>query len=132
MRNEYTFKDGNDLVVATFHDTVTDDEFLALYRQLYADPRYRLGMDEVADLRDVTLFDVSVDALHTVESIVRRRYGESDATFRTAIIAPADLSFGMGRTYEALISGGPENVFVSRTADKAIAWLGVDPAVLDG
>lgn len=119
------------LVVTRFNGHVRDDEFLDLYRRLYADPAYELGMNELADVRDVELLDLSASALRAVERLTEDRYGGSGESFRTAILAPQDQQYGIGRMYEAFAAEGPENVRVCRTSGDALAWLDIEEDAVD-
>ena len=119
------------LVVTRFTGRVTDTEFVDLYRRLLSDPDYTVGTNELADLRLVELLDLSANGLRQVETITEERYAGTDAGFRTAILAPRDHPFGIGRMYEAFAEGGPENVRVCRDPEAALAWLRLDPDAID-
>ena len=127
MPLSYTLHPSLDLVATRFVGVVTDDEFIALYRALFEDEGYRPGMNELADLRQVTSLDLSVAALRRVEYHTRMRYGPDGPAFRSALIAPGDLAYAIGRMYEIFATAGPEQVGVFRTADEAFACLGLDP-----
>lgn len=119
------------LVVTRFTGRVGDNEFLATYRRLMTDDAYELGTDELADLRAVESLDLSTGALRAVEELTRGRYAGSDTAFRTAILAPQDQSYGVGRMYEVFAEEGPENVCVCRTPTEALVWLDLDAEALD-
>lgn len=124
MAEHYTFHPEHNLVFTTFTGAVTRETFVSLYRDLYADPAYVLGMDELVDLSAVTKFQVSRSALDEVRTIVGARYsGVTDMTIRTAILAPTDHAFGIGRMYEAISSDTEEDVHVFRSRKEALDWL---------
>lgn len=124
MDHRYAFHPEYGLALATFSGVVTAEEFVSLYRALYADPGYAPGMDEIADLGRVTKFGVYGAQLREVREIVSRRYRTAPgATFRTAIVASADASYGIGRMYEAIASETPEEVAVFRDPVEAVKWL---------
>ena len=125
MSARYEIRPESGLLLTTFSGVVTGREFIALYRSIFDDPAWRAGIDEFADLRDVTRLDVDRRALDEVHTLTRRAYRDADVGFRTAVIAPSDLSFGVARIYEAVAEDGPENVSVFRSADEGRAWLGV-------
>lgn len=131
MPIDYTIHSAPGFVRTRFTGAVGDDEFVDLYRRLYADPDYALGTDEVADLREVEDLDLSAAALRRVEELTRERYAGGEAGFRTAIIAPRDQSYGIARMYEVFAEDGPENVRVFREPAEALEWLGLDPGALD-
>lgn len=123
----YTIHKDPALVVTHFTGRVADGEFVDLYRGLYADEAYELGTNELADLRQCELLDVSIRALRTVEELAEARYAGADARFRTAIIAPHDQSYGLARMYEVFAEEGPEYPRVYRTVEDALAWLDLSP-----
>lgn len=127
LLHHYLFYPEHNLVVTTFVGSVAKDDFLSLYRDLYSDPAYILGMDELVDLRPVTKFEVGRAALDEVRQIVEARYSASpDTIIHTAIVAPTDHHFGIGRMYEALSSDTEEEVYVFRNLQKALEWLRPD------
>ncbi len=111
------------LVVTRFTGVVTDEEFVQLYGAMLHDSAYALGTNELADLRECENLSLSAQALRRVEGITRQRYGDSGLEFRTAIIAPRDGAYGIGRMYEVFAEEGPENVRVCRAPAEALAWL---------
>ncbi|MDX1675425.1 MAG: hypothetical protein R3314_11580 [Longimicrobiales bacterium] len=118
-------------MVTHFSGRVTDDEFVELYRSMFADDAYELGTNELADLRGVDDLDLSAQALRRVEELTEERYAGSDIGFRTAIIAPRDKSYGIGRMYEVFAEQGPENVRVCRDVSEALAWLDLEPDAVE-
>jgi hypothetical protein len=131
MPIDYSIHTDLGLVRTRFTGRVTDDEFIDLYRRMLYDDRYVLGTNELADLRDVDDLDISAVALRRVEEITEDRYADSGASFRTAILAPRDQSYGIGRMYEVFAEDGPENVGVFRVLAEALAWLEIDPDAVD-
>ncbi|MGD2068996.1 MAG: hypothetical protein PVI57_10020 [Gemmatimonadota bacterium] len=123
----YTLHRDLNLLATRFSGAVTDDEFIELYRTIFDDPDYVLGTNELADLREVEDLQLSTEALRKVEYLTRMKYGREGLSFRTALIAPSDSAFGVGRIYEVFASAGPEAVSVFRTATEAFAHLGVEP-----
>jgi len=45
--------------------------------------------------------------------------------FKTAIVAPEDLSYGLSKLYESYSEHSPETIMVFREAKDALEWLGV-------
>lgn len=114
------------LLVTRFDGVVDDGIFVPLYRRIFADPRYVLGTNELADLRGVSRLDLSNVALDDVRVLTERVYSGSGLDFRTVIVAPADLSFGVSRMYEMLSEEGPEKVTVVRRIEEALGIFGLD------
>ena len=135
MPVSYTIHPEHRVVATRFVDPVSDEDFYQLYRSIFADAGYRIGMCELADLRDAPHLNVSRGALRRVKELTEAVYRDGAEGFRTAIFAPYDLAFAVGRVYEAFMSGGPEQVRVSRSLEEALAWLGrtgLDEATLHG
>ena len=126
MPASYSLHDDHGLVVTRFRGVIDNGVFIPLYRDLLSDPGYRLGMNELADLRDVSRLDLTSAGLEEVRLLTERAYAGSDASFRSAIVAPSDLSFGIARMYEIFSSEGPEKVTVVRTLEEGLAVLGLD------
>lgn len=115
------------MVVTSFVDSVSDEEFLSLYRRLYADPGYVVGIDELVDLSSVTKFDVAAASLYRLNDIVQARYADSPGvTTKTAITSPIDHAYGIGRMYEAISSESEEEVRVFRSLEEGLRWLRPD------
>ncbi len=127
----YTIHTDLGLVVTRFTGHVTDGEFVDLYGTMLHDDDYALGTNELADLRIAESLNLSAVALRRVEEITRQRYGDSGKSFRTAIIAPRDPLYGIGRMYEVFAEEGPENVKVCRDPLEALQWLDLDNGAID-
>lgn len=127
MPASYTLHPDLGLLATRFIGVVDDDEFLELYRAIFADPAYVLGTNELADLTEAVELRFSARGMRRVEHLTRRVYHNEPEAFRTAVLAPSDLAFGIGRMYGALADGGPERVSVFRDADAAFTWLELEP-----
>ncbi|MCG3180998.1 MAG: hypothetical protein BIFFINMI_03365 [Phycisphaerae bacterium] len=104
---------------------VDDQQVLALYRRMRADPDYSPGFSELVDQRDVSRLDLTRAGLRSLADLSANREGPP-TPFRTAIVAPSDPTFALGRMYELLSDGAtPEEVSVFRDMDAALAWLGM-------
>ena len=70
--------------------------------------------------------NVSPSGLKKLSDLVTSYTMNAHIKFKTAIIAPDDLPFGLGRLYEAYSDESPETTSVFREIDKAFEWLGLD------
>ncbi len=131
MPIRYTIHADLGVVVTHFTGHVTDAEFIDSYRRMLGDDGYVAGTHELADLREVADLNLSAGALRRVEELTELRYKDTGADFRTAILAPRDQSYGIGRMYEVFAEGGPEHVRVCREVADAMAWLELPPDALD-
>jgi hypothetical protein len=127
---DFTIRTDIGAVVTRFWATVTDDEFIELYRALLASTRYRPGLTEFADLRSVDRFSVSATALRLADWMLRQRLGSENST-RTLIISPADQRFGLARMYLSFVEPGPEDVEVFETLEEAAESAGLSVRLLE-
>jgi hypothetical protein len=112
--------------IATFAGRVDDDELMGAYRAQLATPDYDPSWDDLADLTGVEQLDVSATALRDLTSLFSGVDALGNPT-RLAIIAPGDLGYGLGRMYEMMRDGAPEEVQVFRDMAEALAWLDERP-----
>lgn len=123
------FQDHN-LFVSTWTGELTDDDLWPAYQQLFSNDAYHPGMNELADMRKVTLSRVTgAGMLHLGEHMGHWLEGKCEG-FKTAVIAPKDLSYGLSRIYEFQSYDTVENTRVFRDPDEAIKWLGVEQGYL--
>lgn len=102
--------------------TLTDQEILEHKRALVGDPRYRPGMQEISDVRDVTELAVTPVG---IRQMVAMDGAEADqlAGHRLAIVTGADVVFGVARMYQQSADHTPQTIGVFRTMEEAEAWL---------
>jgi len=82
-------------------------------------------------VRNAQLDDVTSDGLHCLSLLVKDYLTGKCEEFKTAVIAPDDLSFGIARIYEAISFNSPESVMVFREKNEALKWIGVDGSTLE-
>jgi hypothetical protein len=111
--------------IATFYGSVDDAELLGAYRAQLADLDYDASLDDLVDLRAVQRLDLGGAALRELMAMFSR-VDSLGYTTRLAIVAPHDLGYGLGRMYEMMRTGAPEEVGVFRDVDDALAWLGTE------
>lgn len=119
----YTIRKNEGFVVAKHEGLVSDQELLDTYRQLYNDPDYQLGFKKLVDLRATESMERSADALQDIAQLIKSRYAGSSERFKTAIVAPRDLSYGLARIYEVYSEETPQETMVFRDLQKALDWL---------
>jgi hypothetical protein len=83
------------------------------------------GYDELVDVRGIERVDsASADGMRDLARLSAGMKGS--AAGRLAIVAPQDITFGLGRQYEAIRDlTGDKRVAVFRGREEALAWLGV-------
>ncbi|MCW9014317.1 MAG: hypothetical protein OQL06_11085 [Gammaproteobacteria bacterium] len=77
----------------------------------------------LADYSDVIL-KLSSEDIHTM-SIQRNIDSSKVESVKIAVYCSEDLTFGLGRIYEALIDYNKYNVMIFRSEKKAREWLGI-------
>lgn len=117
------------LVVSTFTDAITDRALVSAYGRLFQEGVWQPGFDEVADLRGGDFTAVTSGGLEELFSLAEKAL--DGVPIRTAVIAPRDLPFGLGRLYEALAAESPEVVQVFREPAEALEWLGRPASILE-
>lgn len=110
------------LVRTTVTGRLTDADLLAHKHALLADPRFSMGMNELSDIRGVEDFQV------TPEGIMAAAFFDSQnkaglGTHQLALVASADLVFGMARMYGMRTEGNTGGVGVFRSEEEARSWL---------
>lgn len=123
-RYSYTFEPRAHRVRLVVEGTLDDDTLARAFREIYTDPRYEPGLDELTDCRLVTRFTMTPAGVRRLIDVVEELQG-SETPYNVAIVAPAKAVFGMARMYELLQEGGPERVRVFRSMEEAEAYTGV-------
>jgi hypothetical protein len=86
--------------------------------------------DRLVDFTAIAEIRLSSDQMYYV-SRLRRDATARRRPFRTAILAPTPIGYGMGRMYEVLMEGSAVQVGVFRDATGAANWLGLPRAVVE-
>ncbi len=112
------------LVITTASGRVTRDEIQECHNQAATDPEFNPEFDHLADLRDVSDFEMSLDEF---KMLARRKIFEPSA--RRALVARQPHIFGMGRLWEAyseMSDEMPPNIRVFYDLPSALRWLGLE------
>ena len=117
--------------VSTWIGNITDSDLLSSYKDLYANEKFKPGFHEIADLRKAQLNDVTSDGMSLLVEMMQRYLTEKCDDFKTAVIAPDNISFGMSRVYKSMSYNSPENVEVFRELNEALKWIGIDESFLE-
>jgi hypothetical protein len=92
-----------------------------------ADPE---PFDRLLDLTAVAEIRLTATEMFYIAQ-TRRAATAGRRHFRTAILAPTPLAYGMGRMYEVLVEGSAIHVGVFRDAGGAADYLGVPRSVVE-
>ena len=130
MTLNYDILENHKLVIAKGSGIVTFKEIMSHFDTLSKDPRYAVPMKKLVDYRSVDKFNISVDE----ERVLTDQKAAYDRIFykeKCAIVAPADLIFGMARMHSSLISESPIETVVYRDIQRALNWLEIDTAEVE-
>jgi ribosome modulation factor len=127
----HKFRPEHNLVVSVWTGTVPDAEALASYAELYAHEKWIPGMDELADLRNADMTQITTDGLRGIAKLVREAIKGHGVEFRSAVIASDELAQALIRLYGAINEESKEDACVFQTVDAAVEWLGVPEEVLE-
>jgi hypothetical protein len=127
----YQFKPDERLVIVTHVGAVPDDEFLSFYKAFYDDTRFDKSFNLLIDLRRTESSARSPSALQESVDFMQQQFVNTSARPKVAVAAPGDLSFGLARMCEAFSNEAPWEFEVFRSADDALAWLGVAENLMD-
>ncbi len=112
--------------VSTWRGNISNEDLLECYRTLFDDKEYEPGYHEIADVTNGDLAAVTGNGLRALAGMISQKLGPNCPPFKTAIIAPRDLDYGMSRMYEVFSSESPENVRVFRSKEEAMSWIKED------
>jgi len=127
----FTIYEEHGFFLSTWVGDISDSDLLSTYKQLFESEDYQPGFHEIADMRNVQMGGVTTQGLRRLASMVERYLAGQCEGFKTAIIAPKDLPFGLSRQYEFLSDESPERVMVFREPKEALKWIGADDSLLE-
>jgi hypothetical protein len=119
------------IVLAAGHGVMTDADVFGYQREVWSRPEVR-GYDELIDMTRVV--EIAVPSGDRVKDLAALSAEMDDKATRSrfAIVAPADVAYGLGRMFQALRElnrKSTKEVAVFRTMDEALAFLEIDSAV---
>ncbi len=114
------------LITVTATGTLHYDDVTAAFIERVSDPAYRPGMNILLDGRDAVFEFTGADTRRLVAFFESRR-AERGTGFRFALVSGLDVTFGMGRMFEAHAHKLPEDIMVFRDFEEARRWVtGID------
>lgn len=119
------FKQTEKLVVVVHVGVILDDEFLLYYQNLFQDDRFDKSHNLLVDLRRADSAIRTPEALREFAGIASAHYAGAETSTKVAVVASQDVSFGLARMYEVFSNKVPWEFVVFRSADAALAWLGL-------
>ena len=103
---------------------MTEDGLIRSYSALCAGDQWTPSLNELVDLTDADLHEITPDGLGKLASMFQQIFTDAGVeSCKTAVYSPEDLPFGLARMYENYAAESPETVHVFRDRDAAIEWL---------
>ena len=129
MPIRYTIDDGRRLVVARGEGVFTEQEVFDYQNEVWSRPEVA-GYDELIDMTAVTEIRMPSPTRGRLKQLawLSARMDHAGATSKSAIVAPGNLAFGLGRMYEAyrnMERDGNKRVEVFRSEEGALKFLGI-------
>ena len=119
----FEFHAEHDFFVSTWEDEIMDSDLQSSYDALFRNKAYKFGYHEIVDVREADMTGVTGEGMRQLSLMVQQRLGGNRIGFKTAIVAPEDLNFGISRMYEMMSDDSPESVSVFREWADALAWV---------
>jgi hypothetical protein len=113
------------LVVFTANGVLKEHEYKECRATLVEDPRFRPGMDQIADFRAV---DEQIFSQEGHDRFIEQEIALKPllGNYRQAIVAYSDLHFGLARQVVSELGESSEETQVFFSMEEAEAWLFAD------
>ena len=110
------------VVVVTISGGFSETAYVASLHVLRRHPRYELGMPIITDLSSL---DGSVSSTSEARSLgLLINTTDTDwGTTRRAVVAPANLTYGLARAAQSAADPDGGRMTIVRTFDEAVAWV---------
>jgi hypothetical protein len=111
---------------SVFEGTVGDDELVAAYSAVLADPDFDPTLNDLVDGRAVRRVDVTPAGVRRLADLVQQ-IDRLTLPTKIAVVAGDDIAYDVARMYEALRAGqnAPAEHRVFRDMAEARQWLGL-------
>jgi len=126
MPVDYIIDRKREVIFARGWGTLTDEELMAYQQRLIADPEYSLTHAELLDLTQVEQVDVTSEGIRALADDSEWIVGA-----KVAVIAPANVTFGMSRMFEMVLPDEGLDYRVFWTKYEALNWLGLEGDDID-
>ncbi len=131
MPIEFTIDTDRALVLTSWIGDVADTDLMPAYRRIMESKAFSPGFDEIVDLGGARINGVTSTGMRELADMVDRQLAGCCSGFRTAIVAPGPLPYGVSRQYAVYADPSPEEVRVFRDPAAAVAWIGADAPLLN-
>ena len=110
------------VVVVTISGSASAAEYLASLDALRRHSRFEPGMPIISDVSRVDATPLSTSEARRLGEVVQATDLEW-GTRRRAVVAPANLSYGLARAAQSAADPEGERMTVVRSFDEAVAWV---------
>ena len=111
------------LITTVISGAITPADLVAAYERIFADPDFRPGLDSLWDMRDARLAAFTTEHIRQTSEYILSQAARRGSGYKSALVASADLQFGLARMYEVFTERLPAEVGVFRDIDDALRWL---------
>lgn len=112
--------------IVTYVGEIDDESLVRGFEEVWNQPWYVPAMAELNDLSGLTTVKVTTAGMRALAHAAMTFHRE-EPEGRVAIYAPAVVTFGMARMYEALVDAEPDRYRVFREPGPARLWVGLPP-----
>ena len=125
MAMEFRFFHDDNVFVTTYRGVITDAEMFESYLGMFNNPEFVLGMHEIADARECSFDQITMNGLRNVSNIVDNFYSGSDITFKTALLTKNKAVMMRTKMYQIHADQSSEVVQIFTDKDELKKWLGL-------
>jgi hypothetical protein len=111
------------VLICTVTGATSVEDLLAAGDEYIQDPDFRPGMDALWDVRGAEMTGGTLEQLRRFGSTISQRVVQRGVGYRVAIVSAGDVSFGIGRQWEAIADQLPFDIMVFRDVEEAWRWL---------
>jgi len=118
MPYAYSINLRSNLIVIRGIEHITDNETTEIIEAIKSDPKFKPSQNQFIDLTMVIKFELSIDYIGKLA-----KNPLLEATSKTVIIAPSEISFGTARSFMSLSGDAAENILICRSYAEAEGFL---------
>jgi len=120
------------VVYTRWTDVASDKKLHKAYRTLYEHPHWQPGFHELSDLREAPISNITADGFRKFSALCEAFTKGKCEVFKSAVIVPDDITYGLTRLYEISAYESPECIQMFKTMDDAMTWMNITEEDLEG
>jgi hypothetical protein len=99
------------------------DDLTEMIEQVVVDPKWKPGMNIIADFREIDVKGVNVTEIYKVKNL-HVQYNDIAGEGKIAIILNSNLAYGFSRIYQAISSTQVKSkIMTFRDYDSGVEWI---------